>query len=678
MLNEYKQDSLRDLITKSKDLRNVSSFINKSLGDIKKEIHSSDKNVKNHALLKLFFLYLHNHDIKWASFDTLGVLATGGIPGKRLGYLLAQIQFKNNPDCLQMVPNLIRKDLQSGNNATKINALNFYNNVVDLNLANELSKDIEALLNVNNDWIRKKMIVALTKSSEYFLRHDKTNALWDNFMIKMVTMLQDKNVSNGVSICIITAIQRICKNYPERCIATLPTLKEYMINCNINWCTIKILDIFSMLFQYEPKLAKKDVIIKAISQKLALTTSKSVEMQMVKLVITNLDKTENNSITNELFEVCEERLRKLLFLQDNNLVIISLGILKELFNKNKLFTENYLSDILKILDTGNTVEDTGNNSFIQSECIEIINLSANRGNYKTIVDHLVSLKNKIRNKVINTIINICSHDTYSRFDDMDSFIWFLDILFNLASSEFGQETEKRISYTIRDISQRITELRGYIVEKSFTLLQELLGKVNKLNTEDSEKRQVLFVEDSLLASADTATKSADNLISVLVFIISEYAEYARDKLVYLLDIFVNTNYIRESYYSSMLTCLIKLYLKTERDEAILDRLLAICDPRNFDYGEEKLDNLELSILATCVLKSNGEAISLRESFFQTKLLPLHEKAQQMVPPPKDVDLNVCFTLNEEELNISKKIVKDDSSKQNDKVSIDRKLYTPDN
>jgi hypothetical protein len=47
----------------------------------------------------------------------------------------------------------------------------------------------------------------------------------------------------------------------------------------------------------------------------------------------------------------------------------------------------------------------------------------------------------------------------------------------------------------------------------------------------------------------------------------------------------------------------------------------------------------------------------------------------MVPPPKNVNLNTCFTLNEVELNVSK-IIKDD--KANDKVSIDIKLYTPDN
>ena len=57
MLNEYKQESLRDLITKSRKTTNLSSMMNKALNEIKKELVSTDKNVKVHAIQKLIFFY---------------------------------------------------------------------------------------------------------------------------------------------------------------------------------------------------------------------------------------------------------------------------------------------------------------------------------------------------------------------------------------------------------------------------------------------------------------------------------------------------------------------------------------------------------------------------------------------------------------------------------------------
>ena len=81
--------------------------------------------------------------------------------------------------------------------------------------------------------------------------------------------------------------------------------------------------------------------IKIISEQLSKTKSKSVEVQLVKLVISNFD-VSTNPTASELFQNCEERLKNLLFFNDNNLVIISLRILKDLFKINKLLSQNYL------------------------------------------------------------------------------------------------------------------------------------------------------------------------------------------------------------------------------------------------------------------------------------------------------------------------------------------------
>ena len=63
MLNEFKQqETLKELIEKSRKANNLSSIVNKALNEIKKELISSDRNVKLNAIQKLIFLELNNFE----------------------------------------------------------------------------------------------------------------------------------------------------------------------------------------------------------------------------------------------------------------------------------------------------------------------------------------------------------------------------------------------------------------------------------------------------------------------------------------------------------------------------------------------------------------------------------------------------------------------------------------
>jgi len=505
MLNEYKQESLRDLITRSRSSNNLSQVINSALNAIKKELQSNDKNIKVHAISKLIFFYLHNYDIKWANLNTMETITTCGTKGKRIGYLIAQLQFKSNQEWIFMLPNLIRKDLQASNNTIISMALDLINSIINPTLANEISKDLEKLLNLNNSIIRKKLVISLTKAAELLLKHKLNESFWDDLLIKLVTMLnnpqgKEKEISNGLAICIVSCIQKVCKNFPEKTLTVFMELMNYFKKCEINWNIIKIIDIFGDFLKMEPRLAKKKEFIKIISDKLAITKSKSVEIQLVKLVITNYDSNSNvnsqnygqninaaNNSAAELFNNCEDRLKNLLKFNDNNLVLISLRILKELFKKNKIISSNYLFYVIKILENTQCRP-------IQAECLDIIYLCVDKDNYKSIVEKLLSVVTVLGNKAINTILDICTHDSYSRLDKREDFVWFLNILFDLGKNEFiknelenynnensqsfdEQNEEMKIAYILRDLSQRINSLREIIVQKSLDLAIALFEKL---------------------------------------------------------------------------------------------------------------------------------------------------------------------------------------------------------
>ncbi len=489
MLNEYKQESLRDLITRSRNSNNISVIINSALNTIKKEMQSSDKNTKTHAVLKLMFLYLNNHNIKWAILNTMEVITTCGIKGKRIGYLLAQFQFKNNQEWIFMLPNLIRKDLQSNNNNVISMSLDLVNSIMNPQMANEICKDLEKLLNLNNSNIRKKLVISLTKAAEMLLKSKINENFWDDFLVKMITLLnnhQNTSNSNTILICVISCIQKVCKSFPQKTITIFIELMNYFSKCEVNWNIIKIIDIFSDLLKFEPRLAKKREFVKLISDKLAVTTSKSVEIQLVKLVINNYDSNINNNLQNisnntssELFFNCEERLKCLLYFNDNNLVLVALRILRDFFNKNRVISNNYLNDLIKIVENSNC-------KTLQEECLDIIYLCVTKQNYKAIVEKLLNIIIVLGNKAINTILNICIFDNYSRLETKEDFIWFLNILFDLGKNEFlknelkdslenvnnnssNSNEEMKISHTIRDISQRIIILREYILHKSLDI-----------------------------------------------------------------------------------------------------------------------------------------------------------------------------------------------------------------
>lgn len=529
MLNEYKQESLRDLITRSITSNNISKVTNSALSAIKKELQSSDKNTKKHAVLKLLFFHLQNFDIKWANLNTMEIITTCGIKGKRIGYLLAQLQFKSNHDWILMLPNLLRKDLLSKDACVATLALDLVNHVMTAGFASEVCKDLEKLLNLNNLQIRKKLVIALTKAAESMLKANLNVEFWDDLLIKLVSLLnslaKEKEPSAGLAICIISCVQKVCKTYPQKTLPVFLELMNYFSKCEINWNIIKLIDVFADLLKLEPRLAKKKEFVKLISDKLALTRSKSVEIQLVKLVITNYDSGSNNpsgpsgNAISELFANCEERLKNLLKFVDNNLVLVALRILKDLFKKNKVLSRNYLNDVIKILENCECRS-------IQAECLDIIYLCVDKSNYKEIVAKLLGVVPTLGCKAISTVLNVCTHESYSRLEKKEDFVWFLNILFDLGKNEFvkneienfngsggnngnsdnfnngncgangnsngksEENDEMRIAYVLRDVAQRIESLREIVMQSSLDLAISLFAKLKSFGSNNGNQMKI--------------------------------------------------------------------------------------------------------------------------------------------------------------------------------------------
>ena len=651
MLSEFKQDTLQDVIRKYRqNEKNQSAFFSKIIDDIKKELANSDKDIKTTALIKLLFLYLNNKNIEWASFTTLEILTTCGIKGKLYAYLIAGLQFKNNNDYLQLIPNQIRSDLHKENLNNINSALNFFCSVVNINISNELIKDIEGQLNLNNNLIRKKVIISLTLCCEQFAKENDFT-YWDDFLIKLITILENSNDndSNKISLTIISCLQKMCKISPEHCITSFVGLMNYFNKCEINWNLIKIIDIFNMLFKYEPKFTKKKEFIKILSEQIVKTKSKSVEVELVKLIMIHFNPQINQNCV-DLVNAAEERLKNLLNSSDNNLLILSLQILNITSKK-----ADYYEDVIKIID------NYLNNKNILKECVLFLVSVSNKNNFIDIVEKIRKLEKIINKEVVDGIIEICSKNNYELIqNNNDNLLWFVNLLFELGNNLFLNlrklnknkisNTENKISQIIKNLTLNQKNIQNNIVEKCYEIcfnlkdLNEIEENNNNNKKEDKIKNFTFKIDNNNIENYINNNninekKYYSTFFENIFYIISEFSDYKQidkycSKLIDLKEKFYNNFSIKN--YNNYILCIIKLCIKNS--EILKKNKENLINLINSNDNNE-IENIEiLSILNSLIFNENKFKNELNEELYNID----------------DLNLEECFPINNEELNFEKK------------------------
>src|ERR1700745_187073 len=108
------EKSLVDLIRGLRSHKgSENEYIQGALKECRTEIRSQDMDVKATALLKLVYLEMFGHDMTWAAFNVLEVMASSKQMQKRVGYLAAVQTFRPETEVLMLAENLLKKDLTS-------------------------------------------------------------------------------------------------------------------------------------------------------------------------------------------------------------------------------------------------------------------------------------------------------------------------------------------------------------------------------------------------------------------------------------------------------------------------------------------------------------------------------------------------------------------------------------
>ncbi|CCD25489.1 Apl5p NDAI_0F01700 [Naumovozyma dairenensis CBS 421] len=467
------EKSLKDLIkgirSNNETPEKLHQFLSEVLTECRNEANSPDMTLKTNAILKLTYLEMYGFDMSWCNFHVLEVMSSNKLQQKRVGYLAASQSFYKDKDILMLATNLLKKDLKySGSNNSDVIkvgiALNGLSTIVTPSLAADIADDLFSMLNSSNPYIRKKAITALFK---VFLQYPE--ALRDNFD-KFASKLEDDDTS--VVSATVSVICELSKKNPKPFIQLSPILYEILINIDNNWIIIRLLKLFTNLSQVEPKLRPK--LLPKILELMEVTMATSVIYESINCIVKGCMLQDDD---HETAMFCLDKLHSFCDSQDPNLRYISCCSSSIKLEINTSFISQFdklimrllldmdvsiRSKAIELLDGIVSQENTERNynylmrQFINEETIQTANNSFSYSDRQGIS---IIIPESYKQKLVKTIIQLCSMENYSNIID---FGWFTMVLSDLATISIDLSNEDlgvEIGRQFRNIMVKVPSLR---------------------------------------------------------------------------------------------------------------------------------------------------------------------------------------------------------------------------
>ncbi|KAJ1645263.1 AP-3 complex subunit delta [Coemansia asiatica] len=513
------EKSLSDLIQGLRaSKRNESQYIQTSLEEIQNEVQMSDMQYKSAAIDKLNYLHMLGYDMNWANFNIVEVMASSRFNEKRAGYLAATQSFHQETDVLMLTTNLIRKDLASSNVMEVSVALDGLAQIVTPEQATDLFEDVLAILGHSRPYIRKKALVCLYR---LVLRYPEG---LHAFVPQLKDALDDPDpsvVSSAVSV-----ICELARINPHNYMPLAPKLYHLLNSSTNNWMRIKIVKLFASLTPIEPRLAKK--LHGPLSQLIKATSAMSLLYECIHTAVVGdvisvpIPVTDNIGREIDFAELCAQNLVRFYESKDHNLCYVGLVTLAHLQAKRPdLVVDQYdtiigcleypdLSIRMRALEViagmttrrtltmtvkrlmsqlilSNTVSLQPNNKLDKDRHATNSNDDDASFSLDTSGTSLVSAHGNIvlpqrmrkadvdpadspeyRAAIVDSILDMCSRQSYS---NMTNFEWYIATLVDLVYIA-GVDVGQKLSDKLLDVTVRVRQVREYSVKMMRRLLSD--------------------------------------------------------------------------------------------------------------------------------------------------------------------------------------------------------------
>ncbi|KAI0012847.1 Adaptor protein complex AP-3 delta subunit [Xylariaceae sp. FL0662B] len=514
------EKSLYDLI---RGLRNHKGhereYIQNCLKECRSEVRSQDLDVKATALLKLIYLEMFGHDMSWAAFNVLEVMASAKYHQKRVGYLGAIQSFRPDTEVLMLATNLLKKDLTAASTTTIALPIITLPHVITPSLALSVLSDLLPRLSHTHPAIRKKTIVTLYRLALVY--PETLRAAWP----KIKERLMDKNEDPSVTAAIVNVICELGWRRPHDFLPLAPRLFELLVDGGNNWMAIKLIKLFATLTPLEPRLVRK--LLPPLTEIIQTTPAMSLLYECISGIIQGgiLGSGDDADGREEIASLCVNKLRGMIMVDgDPNLKYVALLAFNQIVVTHpwlvaqqedvilECIDSTDISIRIKALDLVQGMVSSDNLVSIVSRLMRQLKLSSsgdrraanppglNSGDsdeddLETTIDRAQRSTNQApplpddyKVDVMNRVLNMCSQNNYGHLTD---FIWYIDILTQLVrtaplprpasdmdslspsgKSNVGDVSE-RIGNELRNITVKVQAVRPACVEAAETIISQL-------------------------------------------------------------------------------------------------------------------------------------------------------------------------------------------------------------
>ncbi|KAI0201308.1 adaptin N terminal region-domain-containing protein [Astrocystis sublimbata] len=455
------EKSLYDLIRGMRNHKgNEKEYMSNCLRECRSEIRSQDLDLKATALLKLIYLEMFGHDMSWAQFNVLEVMASPKYHQKRVGYLGAIQSFRTDTEVLMLATNSLKKDLTASSTTTIALPIVTLPHVITPSLALSVLSDILPRLSHSSPAIRKKAIVTLYRMALVY--PETLRAAWP----KIKERLMDRSEDSSVTAAIVNVICELGWRRPHDFLSLAPRLFELLVDSGNNWLAIKLIKLFATLTPLEPRLVRK--LLPPLTEIIQTTPAMSLLYECINGIIQGgiLGSGDDATGKEEIATLCVNKLRSMIMVDgDPNLKYVALLAFNKIVETHPWLVAQQEDVILECIDSADIsirikaldlVQGMVSNDNLvsivsrlmrqlkQSSAVDRKNgnqmSSASPGDSddedleRTInptpkaTDQTPPLPDDYRVDVISRILNMCSQSNYTHLNDFE---WYIDILTQL-------------------------------------------------------------------------------------------------------------------------------------------------------------------------------------------------------------------------------------------------------
>lgn len=431
-----------------------STFLSKSVDEIRREIKSTDPQTKTTALQKLTYLHsIYAIDMSWAAFHAIELSSSTIFNSKRTGYLAASISFNPSTDVILLLTHQLRKDLNSANPHEVSLALQTLSSICTPDLARDLTPELFTLLNSNKGFIKKKAIATVLRVFELY--PDSVRVCFK----RLVENLENADV--GIVSAIVGVFCELANKEPRSYLPLAPEFYRILVDSRNNWVLIKVLKIFAKLVPLEPRLGKR--VVEPICEHLRRTGAKSLSFECIRTILCSLTQHEL------AVKLAVEKIREFLTEDDPNLKYLGLQALAAIAPMSSNAVVQNKEVVIKSLSD----EDVN----IKFEALRLVMAMVSEDNVaeicRVLINYALKSDPEFCNEILGSILSTCSRNYYEIIVDFD---WYVSLLGEMARVPHCQKGEE-IENQLVDIGMRVRDVRPELVRVGRDLLIDpaLLG-----------------------------------------------------------------------------------------------------------------------------------------------------------------------------------------------------------